>query len=491
MKKIFLSILLFLLCLCPVSAKTETELKSVLDNVIYDTGNYIYEQTKNNTVMGSEANEWAVIGLARSGIEIPSEYYQNYFESMKNYISESKGVLHRQKYTEYSRVILALTAIGTDPQNINGYNLISPLGDYNKTIRQGINGPVWALIALNSNDYNIPKSSDNEAVETKEAYLNLILKNQLPSGGWNLAGASVSTVADPDVTGMVLCALAEYSDRDNIKSAIDKGLLYLSNIQNEDGGYSGWDIANSESSAQILTALSTLGISINDPRFIKNGNTVLDNLLSFYKKGQGFYHTLNDKSTSLMATEQCFYALVAAQRAINKKQSLYKMTKKDFTINVPPIQISEITFNDISNHENKKEIEILAKRKIIYGKSDKLFDPDGKITRAEFAAIITRALGLKLISVNPFEDVSKNAWYYDYVKTAYSCGIIKGISISSFAPDKNISFDDALTMIKRASFILGYSNQNTYESESSDAETVSRAQVCAMLCDLMRKAGLI
>jgi len=73
-------------------------------------------------------------------------------------------------------------------------------------------------------------------------------------------------------------------------------------------------------------ALCSLGISPEDKRFVKNGNTVVDALMQ-YRTGQAFRHTKNDIKPDLMATEQGFYALVAYQRFYEGKSGLYQMTK--------------------------------------------------------------------------------------------------------------------------------------------------------------------
>ena len=105
--------------------------------------------------VGSIGGEWAIIGLARSGYAVPANYYEDYYARVEKYVKNCSGVLHERKYTEYSRVILALTAIGRDPSKVAGYNLLTPLGDFEKTIWQGMNGPIWALIALDSGNYDI------------------------------------------------------------------------------------------------------------------------------------------------------------------------------------------------------------------------------------------------------------------------------------------------------------------------------------------------
>ena len=84
--------------------------------------------------VGSVGGEWAVIGLARSGYDVPQKYWDDYYATVEDYVEEHKGNLHDKKYTEYSRLIVALTAIGADPSDVAGYNLLTPLGDFDKTI---------------------------------------------------------------------------------------------------------------------------------------------------------------------------------------------------------------------------------------------------------------------------------------------------------------------------------------------------------------------
>jgi len=122
-----------------------------LEKTVSCSAAYLLKTVKAPQV-GSIGGEWAVIGLARSGYEVPQSYWDNYYAAVEDYVVKKQGVLHTKKYTEYSRVILALTAIGADPSNVGGYNLFTPLGDFDKTVWQGINGPVWALIALDSDN---------------------------------------------------------------------------------------------------------------------------------------------------------------------------------------------------------------------------------------------------------------------------------------------------------------------------------------------------
>jgi hypothetical protein len=138
------SLLSVLLILVPGPAAAATS--DGTDTVAADTAVYILDTVVGPQV-GSVGGEWAVIGLARSEYEVDGSYFSTYDETVESYVEACGGVLHTKKYTEYSRVILALTAIGKDPADVAGYNLLTPLGDFDKTIWQGINGPIWALIA--------------------------------------------------------------------------------------------------------------------------------------------------------------------------------------------------------------------------------------------------------------------------------------------------------------------------------------------------------
>lgn len=263
-------------------------------------------------------SEWLVIALARSGREVPDSYY----DSVVKAVQDAGGVLSDRKFTEYSRTILALTAIGKDPTNVGGYDLLSKLADMDDVTFQGLNGAIFALIALDSNKYDVPAVADGGKQVTRDGLVAYILEQQLSDGGWALSGDS----ADPDMTAMALQALAAYRTGDKaVQSAVDKALKTLSGMQQADGGYSSWGTLNSESCAQVIIALTVLGIDpAKDSRFAKNGLTVLDALLSFAADG-GFRHTADGERND-MATEQALCALTAYARLLDGKTALYDMT---------------------------------------------------------------------------------------------------------------------------------------------------------------------
>ena len=419
--------------------------------------------------VGSIGGEWAVLGLARSGYSVPTDYFDTYYANVEKYVKNCKGVLHDRKYTEYSRVILALAAIGRDPSNVAGYNLLTPLGDFDKTIWQGLNGPIWALIALDSGNYDIPKNTSAKTQATRQLYIDEILNRQMKDGGWNLTGTGDS---DPDMTAMALQALAKYQDQKAVKTATDSALSWLSKNQDSKGGFASWGTVNAESTAQVIVALCELGISLDDSRFVKNGHGLIDNLLTFRQSNGSFTHTLDSaEGNNQMATEQCFYALVAADRAENGKNSLYRMndvvknttkpsanvnkSKADDSVNVPGVSAPGTTFADVKNHSNKTAIEALASRGIINGMGKGTFAPNKTMTRAEFAAIVTRALGLAAKDTKAFTDVPSSKWYAGYIGAANASGIVNGVGSGKFNPDGTITRQEAAAMVARAAKLCG------------------------------------
>ncbi|MBE6722349.1 MAG: DUF4430 domain-containing protein [Ruminococcaceae bacterium] len=301
------------------------------------TGNYLYNTVSNPTV-GSVGGEWAVIGLARSGFAVNSAYYNKYVSNVINALQSGNGTIGSDQCTDYARVTLALTAIGYNVKNVAGYNLLEHFSDYNKDIHQGINGPVWALIALDSHSYAIPKATAGKMQATRENLVEAVLDAQLPDGGWAFFGSQ----ADPDMTGMALQALAPYYNNKislrmenrlvstdsltvRIKNAVNKAVALLSEMQNTKGGFASWGTDNAESVAQVIVALTALQINpAEDKRFVKNENSLIDNLCSFAVEGGGFRHTTGDRVNE-MATEQAYYALVAYQYYKNNQKPLYDM----------------------------------------------------------------------------------------------------------------------------------------------------------------------
>lgn len=278
-----------------------------------------------NPIVDSIGGEWAVIAMARNG-NLNNAAKNNYLQNIYQKLRETSGVLHTTKYTEYSRVALALTAMGINPRSVEGYNLLQPLANMKKVNRQGINGTIFALIAFDSNQYEIPQIEGSGTQTTRESLIQTILSSEISGGGWALMGNQ----PDPDITAMALQALAPYTQQQKVKEAVDRGIEMLAKLQDVEGGYisnAGYDSAkNLESTAQVVIALSAIDVSLlNSEKFIKNGKTLLDEMLRFQLADGSFCHVI-DGGSNQMATEQGTLALVAWYRAVTGRNSLYNMT---------------------------------------------------------------------------------------------------------------------------------------------------------------------
>lgn len=297
--------------------------------ILVETGAYLSASVPDPGV-SSIGGEWAVIGLARND-SLPADYAASYYSNLVRTLRDAGGVLHRVKYTEYSRVVIALSSLGFDPTDVAGYDVLSPLGDFDQVCWQGVNGPIWALIALDSRGYDVPTAPEGKRQTTRDALVDAVLDSEIAGGGWALSGS----VPDVDMTAMALTSLAPYRGaRADAAAAIERGLSVLSSLQGEGGGYGDAGSATSESCAQVVVALASLGIDpASDERFVKESGSVLDALCAFAVPGGGFKHVA-DGEVNGMATEQGFYALVAYERLLSGKTSLFDMS--DVASAVPP-----------------------------------------------------------------------------------------------------------------------------------------------------------
>jgi hypothetical protein len=126
-----------------------------------------------------------------------------------------------------------------------------------------------------------------------------------------------------------------------------------------------------------------------------------------------------------------------------------------------------LEFSDMENHWAKDAVNDMGSRLVVDGIGDNNYEPDRDITRAEFAAILVRALGLAPgTGRNGFSDVETSAWYGGYIETARVYGIIQGYNTSTFGPNDTITREQAMTMIARAMKITGL-NSELKDSEIS------------------------
>lgn len=247
--------------------------------------------------LGSIGGEWAVIALARGDCDVPEDYFAAYLDRVEAKLAACDGVLHAYKRTEYARVSLALAALGENPADFRGYDLLTPLTEVEQVKLQGNNGPIWALIALSSGDYD----GVDEAVQTLIAE---VLSAQNADGGFGIASGQNS---DTDMTAMALTALAPHADGDSVRNCVNSALEFLSKAK----------YRSCESCAQALVAYSALNMSAEAAQARE--------AMELYAFEGAYRHNLEETQINVMASEQAFYALAAYARMQDARCALFDM----------------------------------------------------------------------------------------------------------------------------------------------------------------------
>lgn len=313
------------------TGETTTSVSTIVDATLSST----LAQEKAALTSPDFGSEWGILGLARSGyLEKGSKYFNDYYTRVAAYASKATknaqelgapaGALHLVKCTENSRLIIALSALGRDARSVGECDLTAPYEKFSWIEGQGLNSVVFALIALDTVGY------ETKDTTIRQQCISYILGRQLSDGGWNYQEDAAAS--DPDMTAMSLQALANYQEQEKVQAAVSAAVGRLSAMQNSDGSYTSYEAVNSESISQVIVACAALGIDPHtDSRFVKNGKSAVNALLTFYNtEKRAFHHTMKDKDGNPtdvdgMATEQAAYAMTAYQRLMNGKTSLYDM----------------------------------------------------------------------------------------------------------------------------------------------------------------------
>ena len=314
MKKLFAFVLIIALLFSGCGAEkigTDYDFSKVME----DTMANIIENAP-NPGHSSIAGEWSIMVAARYGAEVPEGWYDTYYENLSKTLEEKTGVLTTTKHSNYSRAVLAVSAIGKDPADVNGYNLFETFSDYDFVTNQGLPGSIFALISLDSRGYEVSGAD-------RSAFIEHILSEEYDGGGWALQGEN----PDVDITAQVIQALAPYYGKDEkITAAVDRAVEHLSKVQKENGGFFAWEGENVQTTAQVIIALSAIGIDIRtDERFIKEEGWIGSYFMQYYLGDGKFCHTLG-MTKDAMATDQCMQAMIAME-LFEKGESFYDFTK--------------------------------------------------------------------------------------------------------------------------------------------------------------------
>ncbi|MBS5323345.1 MAG: DUF4430 domain-containing protein [Lachnospiraceae bacterium] len=268
-------------------------------------------------------DEWNIFTTLRAGGTVSQENLDAYYASVSEKL---KTGLTKLRATDVARVSITLAAMGKDLTDIDGVNLMKAL--YNDELKMKIgkdtsNAPIWALIALDCQNAEIPK----DAVWTREKLIQHILTFQTQEGGFGLTDNKFSSI---DMTGMALQALAPYRNDDSypeVKTAFDKALEHMKENMTENAGFLDSGKENSCTTAQVLTALTAAGIDPLDKSngFTKTGNKNIVKNLDSYKAESGFMWQQGQKGNG-MATQQVTYAMEAYRRFAENENRLYDLT---------------------------------------------------------------------------------------------------------------------------------------------------------------------
>ena len=184
---------------------------------------------------------------------------------------------------KYSSTILAMEALGQDPSDIDGRNLLAELSNMQTesgAFPGSINNTIWSIIALDKTegDYRVDKAID------------YLIAQQSSDGGFALSGSK----ADPDITGLALLALSTHIDIPGVTDTINQIKDCLKEIQLDSGGFSSGEAENTESIASVIRGLTAIGEDITSAGWIKNEKTMIDALFALQLGDYSFSHTPGD-----------------------------------------------------------------------------------------------------------------------------------------------------------------------------------------------------
>lgn len=303
-------VIIFAVAGCIPAAAGNANAENLIESII----NYNLKETASTSVQdwidgyltenADAGTEWYVIALSNYG-----KYdFSSYKKALNNYLSANEvgSASSRLKFA------LALIATGDKDSRFITDFLENSVGE------QGIMSLVFGLHILN-NGYSCEKYSVKTLTDE-------LLSLQSADGGWSLTGRN----SDVDVTAMTVQAFApQYRSNKDVRTATDKALSFLSSKQNADGTYSSYGVSNPESIAQVIIALSSLGIDAEkDTRFSKNSINLFD-ALELFRSGDGGYCHQRGKEANSTATVQVLCSAVAFKKMKNNGSPFYIFSEKN------------------------------------------------------------------------------------------------------------------------------------------------------------------
>ena len=276
---------------------------------------------------------WQALAFKQSGISMTDAQRQSFIKTIGNDVDQMAAE-GRYSATDAERSVIGLTALGEDPTNFHGVNLIQKTIEASTAKYVGINGQIYGIIALSTKDYG------EEANKTITTLIQAVLQKQNVDKGWALFG----TDSDVDITGMAMTALGMHRDVTGVQPALDKAVSMLKDkaFQKATGGFfipsSFSKVENSNSISQAVMGLMAAGVDPAKAFVGDNGVNPISRLLAYQRTdGEFRWQFDNDSGALAMATEQATYALDQYEFFLNGKGSIYNFGGSTTTDPTDPV----------------------------------------------------------------------------------------------------------------------------------------------------------
>ncbi|QJC50597.1 hypothetical protein HGI30_02635 [Paenibacillus albicereus] len=265
-------------------------------------------------------SDWDAIAASQAGYALPAAYLAKLADAVRKEAPAFRNV------TDFERTALAVTAAGQDASAYGGIDLIERIYNHDRMLNQGVNGPIYALLALDYGEYDVPAS----AKWTRGKLVAEVLKAQLADGSYAFSGEKAG---NPDLTGAALTALAPYFGEPEVKQAGERAVAWIQSRQDKDGGFTSYGESSSESVAQIVIGLASAGYDPAGADFARDGASLIDKLLSFRNADGSFSHAL-PLAPNAYGAYQSVQALAAYEKFKAGSGRLYGMPAASVSVSV-------------------------------------------------------------------------------------------------------------------------------------------------------------
>ncbi|MBN2898625.1 MAG: S-layer homology domain-containing protein [Clostridia bacterium] len=480
-------------------------------NHAQETIAYYHESYANEGYNG--LMDWPAVGLSAFGENLTSDKWTD--EAGNNAVTcrekeVKNGIkLSTVKNTDFQRTIIGITAVGKDPKNFGGKNLIEiekatmlPNGHFADSVEDTHTKRPIGSVLINAHCFGvISLYTAGELIPNRDKCLEWLVDKQQMDGGFTW---DVKTFYDPadaelvesgiDMTAagiMTMAILGLDKEADPVK----KALALLKSKQNEDGGFSSWGADNPESCVWVIQGLTLLGIDpMGQEWTTKNGSNPVTSLLRFQLENGSFTHVLNEKDNlpiydNGMSTEQGLYGLAAAY--YNK--SVYNIQHDKYKNMVAPKLYKDV----IPSTPHYEAIIDAVYRYDMKGYNDNTFKPNNDIVAIKFYDALVKGLNLEYKTLDSsvetdatyYGNLSESQWGWTSIKTLLELGLLD--LNEAFDANRSISTNEALSIAKML-FDRVYGEKATFQTiiEANDMP-LSNSGCAQLLFDMQSSLKLV